>query len=50
MSPAAIAPRIADLLGRATFVEWSDLGHFGPLEDPARFAKLIAEVAAGVGD
>ncbi len=46
MSPAAIAPRVAELLGNAKFVEWRDLGHFGPLEDPARFAAFIADVAA----
>jgi pimeloyl-ACP methyl ester carboxylesterase len=45
-SPAAIAPRIAELLPRCTFVEWPDRGHFGPLEDPARFARFIADVAA----
>lgn len=44
-SPAAIAPRIAELLPRCTFVEWPDRGHFGPLEDPARFARFIADVA-----
>lgn len=43
-TPAAIAPRIAELLPRSTFVEWSDRGHFAPLEDPARFARFIAEV------
>jgi pimeloyl-ACP methyl ester carboxylesterase len=48
MSPAAIAPRVAELLGNAQFIEWRDLGHFGPLEDPARFAGFIAEVAADV--
>jgi hypothetical protein len=26
-------------------VEWRDLGHFGPLEDPARFAEFVAGVA-----
>jgi len=46
MSPAAIAPRVAELLGNAKFVEWRDLGHFGPLEDPTRFAAFIADVAA----
>lgn len=44
-SPAAIAPRIAELLPRGTFVEWPDRGHFGPLEDPTRFAQFVADVA-----
>ncbi|MFM7894111.1 MAG: alpha/beta fold hydrolase [Actinomycetota bacterium] len=50
MSPAAIAPRVAELLGNAKFVEWRDLGHFGPLEDPARFASFIRDVAGGVAN
>jgi hypothetical protein len=25
-------------------VSWPDRGHFGPLEDPARFATLIMDV------
>jgi len=44
-SPAAIAPRIAERIPNSTFVEWRDLGHFGPLEDPARFAEFVAHVA-----
>jgi pimeloyl-ACP methyl ester carboxylesterase len=33
---------------RCTLVEWPDLGHFGPLQDPARFADLIADVVREV--
>lgn len=33
---------------RCTLVEWPDLGHFGPLQDPDRFAALIADVARQV--
>lgn len=44
-SPAAMAPRIAERIPACTFVEWRDLGHFGPLEDPARFAEFVAGVA-----
>jgi len=47
-SPASIAPRIAELLPNCTFVEWPDRGHFGPLEDPVRFASFIREVAARI--
>lgn len=47
-SPAAIAPRIHEQLPHSTFVEWSDRGHFGPLEDPARFASFVKEVANGI--
>ena len=48
-SPAAIAPRIAERIPNSTFVEWRDLGHFGPLEDPARFAQFVADVAHTTG-
>lgn len=44
-SPAAIATRIADLLPNGTLVEWRDRGHFGPLEDPVRFASFVADIA-----
>lgn len=47
-SPAAIAPLIHERLPRSTFVEWSDRGHFGPLEDPSRFATFIDQVARGI--
>lgn len=47
-SPAALAPRIAERIPGCTFIEWRDLGHFGPLDDPARFAAFIAQVARAV--
>jgi pimeloyl-ACP methyl ester carboxylesterase len=48
MSPAGIAPRIAEQIPGCIFVEWRDVGHFGPLDAPARFAKFVGEVAAGI--
>jgi len=50
-SPAAIAPQIAARIPGCTFVRWADQGHFGPLDDPARFASFIREViTAQAGD
>ena len=51
--PASLVRPIAAEISRSpsarcTLVEWSDLGHFGPLQDPARFAALIADVAREV--
>lgn len=51
--PASLVRPIAAEIARSsstrcTLVEWSDLGHFGPLQDPARFAVLIADVAREV--
>ena len=48
MSPAGIAPRITERIPSCTFVEWRDLGHFGPLDAPERFARFVAEVAGGI--
>lgn len=40
--PGLVAPLIAEALPNGTEVVESDLGHFGPLEDPARIAEVIA--------
>ena len=47
-SPAAIAPQIAERIPGCTFVRWADQGHFGPLDDPARFASFIREVTTAL--
>lgn len=39
--PAQAAPHIAERLPHGELVEFADLGHFGPLEDPVRFARLV---------
>ena len=49
-SPAAIAPRVHELIPNSTFVEWSDRGHFGPLEDPARFAAFLEDITSHIAD
>ena len=41
MGPAAVAPQIVDRLARGTLEEHPELGHFGPLADPARVARSI---------
>ena len=38
----AFAPAIADALARGTFIEKPNLGHFGPLEDPAAMAQDVS--------
>ena len=46
--PASIAPLIVDALGSGQVEEHPDLGHFGPLEDPAAMAAAIDQaVTAG---
>ena len=49
MSPASFVEPLAATIAAAshiqpTVVSWPDRGHFGPLEDPARFATLIMDV------
>jgi pimeloyl-ACP methyl ester carboxylesterase len=51
--PASLIPSIASTIAETsaitpTVIEWQDLGHFGPLEDPARFASLLIEVSEDV--
>ena len=51
--PASLIPSIASTIAETsaitpTVIEWQDLGHFGPLEDPARFASLLIEVSEAV--
>jgi len=42
--PSGFAAQIANQIPNAKFIEWSDLGHFGPMQQPSRLAKLIREV------
>ena len=41
--PGAFASTVAEALPRGTLVVWPDLGHFGPLEDPAAMAEEVAD-------
>ena len=40
--PAMAAPLVAERLPNATLVQYDDLTHFGPLQDPPRIAAAIA--------
>jgi pimeloyl-ACP methyl ester carboxylesterase len=44
MSPAEFAKPLADAIPGSTFVQWDDLGHFGPMQDPQRIAQLITSI------
>ena len=44
--PAAMALAIAERLPQGRLVVFEDLGHFGPLEDPARIADSLAAAFA----
>ena len=40
--PAAFAPAVADALPHGVLEEHPELGHFGPLQDPAAMAASIS--------
>ena len=42
--PSGLAPNIAEQIPNSHFVEWQDLGHFGPMQQPERLADLVREV------
>lgn len=46
MTPAAIAPVVAEQIPGCTYVQWDELGHFGPLEHPEFFAGFVARTIA----
>jgi len=46
--PAAFAPAIVAGLPHGRLLTFDDLGHFGPLEDPARIASSVLETFADV--
>lgn len=47
VGPASFAPIIASALPHGRLEDHPDLGHFGPLEDPARIAASIAATFGG---
>ena len=40
--PSTIAPLVAEQLGNATFVQWDEMGHFGPFEAPDAVCDYVA--------
>jgi pimeloyl-ACP methyl ester carboxylesterase len=42
--PSGFAASIAEQIANSHFVEWQDLGHFGPMQQPERLAELVREV------
>lgn len=42
--PSGFAAQIAKQIKGSNFVEWQDLGHFGPMQQPERLAELIRQV------
>lgn len=47
--PSAIAPRVAEQVPGARYQVWNEVSHFGPMEDPDRFADFVADCASLVG-
>lgn len=44
--PSAIAGRIAETVPGATYVQYDEMGHFGPLEKPSVIAALVESTLA----
>lgn len=42
--PSGFSANIAEQIADSHFVEWSDVGHFGPMQQPGRLADLVREV------
>ncbi|MHB1091172.1 MAG: alpha/beta fold hydrolase [Ilumatobacteraceae bacterium] len=45
-SPSSIAPKIAAAIPGSHFARYNDLAHFGPMQDPVRFAAIIRQAGA----
>ena len=48
--PSAIAPRISEQVPGARYEVWNEVSHFGPMEDPDRFADFVATCALAVAE
>ncbi|MBS1848073.1 MAG: hypothetical protein JST73_07325, partial [Actinobacteria bacterium] len=48
LSPAAIAPLVADALGNGHLVAHDELSHFGPMENPIGLAREIDRFIASL--
>lgn len=44
--PSSFAATVAENLPNATYVQWDDMGHFGPLEHPQRIAAFVERTIA----
>lgn len=44
MQPSSWSELIANEIPNSKFVQWSDVGHFGPMQQPHRLADLVREV------
>ena len=47
-SPSSFTEMISNCVDGSTYVQWNDLGHFGPMQNSKRFADLIRLVSANV--
>jgi pimeloyl-ACP methyl ester carboxylesterase len=39
--PSSFAGKVAEQLPHSTYVQWDEMGHFGPLEHPAAIAAFV---------
>lgn len=46
--PSSFAAAVAERMPAATYVQWDEMGHFGPLEHPETIAAYVARTVAGI--
>jgi pimeloyl-ACP methyl ester carboxylesterase len=39
--PSSFAGTVAEKIPRSTYVQWDEMGHFGPLEHPDTIAAFV---------
>jgi pimeloyl-ACP methyl ester carboxylesterase len=44
--PSSFAIRVAEQMPNATYVQYDEMGHFGPLEKPDTIASLVEHTLA----
>ena len=44
--PSSIAITVAENISGSTYVQFDEMGHFGPLEHPAQIASLVENTIA----
>ena len=46
--PSSFAGTVAERLPNSTYVQWDEMGHFGPLEHPATVAAFVERTLSGL--
>lgn len=47
--PSSFAPAVAEQMPNSVFVQWDEMGHFGPLEHPGTIATFVERTLVSTG-